>query len=110
MEIAAVIHPLNEESILDLNDVNHLVIPLLNKITLKTQKKMNDIETQLKFSGQSSKNLHRLRQMFNEEILSWTSKVKRLGGIPVTIGQVKFLCNDRIYYWQYGEIEAGCEV
>ena len=103
MEITATIHPVNQECIVHITDVNGLIIPLLNKITQKTQKTMNNIEQQLKFAGQSSKNLHRLRQKFDSEIISWTNKVKRLGGIPVTIGQVKFLCEDGIYYWQFGE-------
>lgn len=107
MEVVATIHSLMGETILSLEEVNALVIPLLNKITQKTQKEMNAIERQLKFAGQSSKSMHRLRQRFDNEILSWTNKVKRLGGIPVTIGQVKFLCDHQLYYWQYGEEEAS---
>lgn len=107
MEVAGTIHSLRQEVILHLSDVNELIIPLLNKITAKTQKKMNKIEKQLNFSGQTPKSLHRLRQQFDEEILSWTKKVKRLGGIPVTIGQVKFLCHHNLYYWQYGEDQAS---
>ena len=109
MEVAATIHPVNQECIHNLEEVNNLIIPLLQKITIKTQKTMDNIEHQLKFTGQTSKNLHRLRQLFDNEILSWTRKVKRLGAIPITIGQVKFVCEDNIYYWQYGEEQASLE-
>lgn len=107
MEVAGTIHSLMRETILSLEEVNNAIIPLLNKITYKTQREMNAIECQLKFAGQNSKSMHRLRQRFDNEILSWTNKVKRLGGIPVTIGQVKFLCENQLYYWQYGEEKAS---
>lgn len=77
------------------------LIPLLNSISLKTNKSINELNSQLSFLKKTDPKAEKLSMEVNEMMMKWSEKVRRLGGLPITMGQVKFPSNQGELVWEY---------
>jgi len=96
------IFPLNKSKIFTLDEAEELV-PLLNLISQKTKRELNLLNSQLSFVRTNSDRSVELQAKLNEELQSWSDKIRRLGAIPISLCKVRIPGKDATYVWEYPE-------
>lgn len=92
------IHNLNHAGRFDEKTIADLV-PVLVKITNKTKKNLSRLNQIL--SNAPSKSLA-AQEEINQTLQSWSDKMRRLGGIPVSLGKVRFIDNEGGWFiWEH---------
>lgn len=77
------------------------LIPLFTNISRKTKIELNLYNSQLSFHKENSARFLEIQEKVNNVLKNWSEKIKRLGGIPVSINKVKIPSAQGFYYWEY---------
>ncbi|MGE3608514.1 MAG: hypothetical protein AB7I27_02910 [Bacteriovoracaceae bacterium] len=96
------IQPLNQTKIFTHEEALEL-IPLLIHISSKTKRELNVLNSQLSFLKSNSEKAHVIQEKINQELQSWSDKVRRLGAIPVSLCKVRIPSEESHYLWEYPE-------
>lgn len=79
------------------------LIPLLTHLCSNTKKELNSLNTQLTMLKTNSEKAQNIQNQINVSIQSWSDKVRRLGGIPVSLCKVRLPSEEGHYFWEYPE-------
>jgi hypothetical protein len=91
----------------DLTEANALV-GILNRITLKHNKKVNELITQLEaFGPEEREKTTEIEAVVSREIEEWNGKIRKLGGVPKGLWLVDIDAGDGYYCWKFPEVEIG---
>jgi hypothetical protein len=96
------IYPLNQTKMFSHEEALELV-PLIIIISAKTKRKLNVLNSQLSFHKSHSKNALNIQENINQNLQSWSDKIRRLGAIPVSFGKVRIPGEEGHYLWEYPE-------
>lgn len=86
------ITPFNHARFFNIEDLEAL-LPVLLTITSKTHGQANGLKAQIDYFKAQPGKADALAQQYNELIQKWSEKMRRLGGIPTGLFQVKFSKN-----------------
>lgn len=81
------------------------VLNLLMLITNKAKNKINALRSQIDYNKNMPGQAMGFEKKLNEELQKWSEKVRRLGGIPLALYQVKLPAQDGFYLWEHPKSE-----
>ncbi len=96
------IHPLNQPRIFSHEEALEL-ISLLKRLSSKTKKQLNLLNSQLSFQKSESPKGIALQEQISKELQSWSDNIRRLGTIPLSFGKVKIPSEQGYFLWEYPE-------
>lgn len=79
------------------------VVPLLQRITAKTKKDLGVLNSRLSNCRSNDSKAQNIQEEINSTLQSWSDKVRRIGGIPVSLAKVRFAAEDGAYLWDFSE-------
>ena len=94
------IYPLGSNQKFDENDANQLVTVLLN-ITYKSKKDITALNAQKELYKFDQNKNEQTEIKLNTAITRWSEKIRRLGGIPVGLYEVKIPSDTGYFQWIY---------
>lgn len=100
MNEISTIYPLNSKQSLTYQQAQEIV-PLLNAISRKTKQQLNLYQSQLAFTKEGSQQSHEIKNKINKSLELWSSKVQRLGVVPVSLCKAKILTDRGFFHWEY---------
>lgn len=79
------------------------ILPFLLTITSKAKGQINGLNSQIDYFRAQPGKADALQQQLNEAVQKWSEKMRRLGGIPLGLFQVKFPKNEKgnFYLWTF---------
>jgi hypothetical protein len=86
------------------------LVGVLNRITIKHSKKVNELIARLEALGPSVENRTKtseIEAIVNREIETWNSKVRKLGAIPKGLWLVDIDSGSGYYCWKFPETRIG---
>lgn len=84
------------------------LVRILNKITQKYSRTVNDLIARLEALDPLDKNkTTEIESQVNHEIIEWNTKVRKLGAIPKGLWLVDIDAGDGYYCWKFPEVEIG---
>lgn len=79
-----------------------LLVDILLAVSKKALQKIEVLNTQLSYYSQLSDKKVQTQNRINQEVQSWSDKIRRLGAEPIGVGQVKIISTQKgHYYWEY---------
>ncbi len=84
----------SEDEALDLVD-------LFLTVTAKSKNKINGLNSKFEYFKNQPEMADQIQLQLNTEIQKWTDKIRRLGGIPLELYQVKVLAEQGHYLWEF---------
>lgn len=97
------IYPLNYSKTFSHEETLDL-IPILQRISAKTKKELNLLNSQLSFIENNSPKTIELQEQINNSLQIWSEKVKRLGVVPIALYKVRIPSEEGQYVWEYPQI------
>jgi len=79
------------------------LIPLLMRISAKTKRELNTLNSQLQFVKANSEKAGAIQNQINSSLSTWSEKVRRLGVLPVSLCKVRIPGDGTHYLWEYPE-------
>ena len=79
------------------------LIPLMTRITTKTKREINILNSQLALTKKNTPKADEIQVKINTILQSWSEKIRKLGALPVSFSSVRILSNEHNYLWEYPE-------
>jgi hypothetical protein len=86
-------------------DEAYELLNLLYAITTKAKNKIQGLTSQLESNKSIPGHAEDFEKMINTEIQKWSDKVRRLGGTPMALYQVKIPSNKGAFFWDFPKVE-----
>jgi len=86
-------------------DEAYELLNLLYIITTKAKNKIQGLNSQLEFNKAIPSQAEGFEKMINTEIQKWSDKVRRLGGTPMALYQVKIPSDNGFFFWDFPQVE-----
>ncbi len=91
-----------------LDDVNEIskneievYLPIIHRLTKKCSNKIKGFESQLATVKVDTPECEALKEKQEVELKAWSEKIKKLGGLPTSLYQVKFVGDEGVFTWTY---------
>lgn len=98
------IYHLNQEKLFTEDEAYELV-NLLHAVTPKSKNKVNSLNSQLETFKHDTHKLDEIQNELNDHIHRWSEKIRRLGGIPVSLWKVRIPSEKGYYMWEFPKAE-----
>jgi hypothetical protein len=86
-------------------DEAYKMLNLFYAITTKAKNKIQGLTSQLESSKSMPEEAARFEKTLNIEIQKWSDKVRRLGGTPMALYQVKIPTDGGFFFWDFPQVE-----
>lgn len=86
-------------------DEAYELLNLLYAITTKSKNKVQGLNSQMEFNKAIPEQARGFEKLINSEIQKWSDKVKRLGGTPISLYQVKIPTQGGSFFWEFPKVE-----
>ena len=100
------IYLLNQEKKFS-EDETYDLINLFLAVTVKAKNKINSLNSKLEYLKAMPDQADEVQRQLNLEIQKWSEKMRRLGGIPLSLYQVKVPADQGYYLWEFPSAEAS---
>lgn len=94
------IYHLNKEKTFS-EDEGYELVNLLLAVTVRAKNKINGLNSRLEYYKAQPEQADDLQKELNQEIQKWSEKVRRLGGIPLSLYQVKIPAVNGSFFWEF---------
>lgn len=98
------IYHLNYEKTFNEDEAYELV-NLLMAVTVRAKNKINGLNSRLEYFKAEPDQADQIQNELNSEIQSWSEKMRRLGGLPLALYQVKIPANPGHFIWEFPSVE-----
>jgi len=98
------IYHLNQEKKFTEDDAYNLV-NLFLAITPKAKNAINGLNSRLEYHKAIPEEADAIQMELNVQIQKWSEKVRRLGGIPLSLYQVKIPAHNGYFMWEFPKAE-----
>lgn len=83
-------------------DEAYNLLNLLNAVTSKAKNKITALRSQIDYNKNMPSQANGFEKELNIELQKWSEKVRRLGGIPLSLYQVKIPASkEGFYLWEH---------
>lgn len=86
-------------------DEAYELLNLLYIVTTKAKNKIQGLNSQLEFHKAMPSQAQTFEGLINTEIQKWSEKVRRLGGTPMALYQVKIPTKGGFFFWDFPKVE-----
>ncbi len=86
-------------------DEAYNLVNLLLAVTVRAKNKMNGLKSRIEYFKIEPEKVNSLQEELNTEIQSWSEKVRRLGGLPVSLYKVKIPADQGHFMWEMPSVE-----
>lgn len=100
------IYPLHQTHVFDEDEAYELVT-LFIAITQKAKKSINGLNSQLEYHKAMPHQADGIQIRINQEIAKWSEKIRRLGGIPLSLFKVKIPSIEGYFIWEFPNSEIA---
>lgn len=93
----------------DFNETEaYQLVNMLHIVTQKAKNKINSYSGQVEYNKRQPKEAEFYQRKLNEEIQKWSEKVRRLGGVPLSLYKVKISAREGGFYtWEFPSSELS---
>ena len=102
------IYHLNFEKTFNEDEAYELV-NLLMAVTVRAKNKINGLNSRLEYFKAEPDQADQIQNELNHEIQSWSEKMRRLGGLPLALYQVKIPARHGHFIWEFPSVELDFE-
>ena len=89
-------------------DEAYELINMLHIVTLKAKNKINGLSGHIEYNKRNPKEAEFYQVKLNEEIQKWSEKMRRLGGVPLSLYKVKIFAKEGGFYtWEFPSSELS---
>jgi hypothetical protein len=86
-------------------DEAYKLLNLLYIVTTKAKNKIQGLTSQMEFHKALPEQAQVYEDQINTEIQKWSEKVRRLGGTPMALYQVKVPTEGGFFFWDFPKVE-----
>ena len=98
------IYHLNQEKKFSEDEAYNLV-NLFLAITPKAKNAINGLNSRLEYHKAVPEEADLIQMELNVQIQKWSEKIRRLGGIPLSLYQVKIPANNGFFKWEFPQAD-----
>lgn len=86
-------------------DEAYELVNLLMAVTVRAKNKINGLNSRLEYFKAEPDQADQIQNDLNQEIQSWSEKMRRLGGLPLALYQVKIPAAKGHFLWEFPSVE-----
>lgn len=86
-------------------DQAYELVNLFLAVTQKAKKNINGLNSQLEFHKNIPHEADAIQININTEIQKWSDKMKRLGGVPLSLFKVKVPAEEGYFIWEFPQAD-----
>lgn len=86
-------------------DEAYILVNLLLAVTVRAKNKINGLKSRIEYFKSEPDKVTPMQEELNTEIQSWSEKIRRLGGLPLSLYKVKIPAEKGHFIWEMPSVE-----